>query len=95
MSIRFQSWVSFDVRLVVVQRDAVLAKHGDLDLAGGLEVLGLDGRRNVVVAERLYRERLAGPAVAVLRIVQPDVLHPQRGAAFGLDRRVNEVILPG
>jgi len=32
--------------------------------------------------ERLYRERLAGPAVAVLRIVQSDVLHPQRGAAF-------------
>ena len=61
-----------------------------LDLAGGLEVLRLDGRRDVVVAERLDGERLAGPAVAVLRVVQADVLHPQRRAALELHGRVDE-----
>ena len=55
-----------------------------------LEVLGLHGRRDVVVVERLDHQRLAGPAVAVLGVVQADVFHPQRGLALELDGGVDE-----
>ena len=79
-----------DLRLVVVQRRAVLGQHGDADLVGGLEILRLDGDRDVVITERLRGECLAGPAVAMLRVVQADVLHPQRSPALRPHGRVDE-----